>query len=85
VTSIKSEVNLLAAQDIPLNGSEARIRRCSVYAKSGAVVEETRADSREGVLRSQLTISPDGHCHIRCALRTHHFPFLPPWHPHAPT
>lgn len=57
----------LAAQDIPLNNSGARIRRRSAYLKSGGVVEEQRSDSREGILRSQLTISPEGHCHIRCA------------------
>jgi hypothetical protein len=60
----------IAAQDIPLNGGGAKIRRRSLYPKSGAIVEETRSDLREGILRSQLTISPEGHLHIRCAGRT---------------
>ncbi|CAL8461853.1 g1384 [Coccomyxa elongata] len=62
---LETDESLEIVQEIPLNVGGTRIRRRSLYPKSGAVVEETRTDSREGVLRSQLTISPDGHCHIR--------------------
>lgn len=55
------------AQTIPLNGNGARIVRRTCYPRSGKMVESARADSREGVLRSQLNISPEGHCHIRSA------------------
>ena len=56
-------------QIIPLNG-KAKIVRRTVFPKSGKMVETTRADSREGKLRSQLNISPEGHCHMRCASST---------------
>lgn len=56
------------AQIIPLNGT-ARIVRRTAFPKSGKMVEAARADSREGKLRSQLSISPEGHCHMRCAGR----------------
>ena len=40
--------------------------RRTVFPKGGKMVESARADSREGKLRSQLNISPEGHCHMRC-------------------
>ena len=36
-----------------------------MFPKNGKMVESARADSREGKLRSQLNISPEGHCHMR--------------------
>ena len=64
-----------AAQIIPLNG-RARIVRRTVFPKSGKMVESARADSREGKLRSQLNISPEGHCHMRCGYSTAHSLYL---------
>ena len=51
-------------QDIALWGG-ARIRRSSVYPKNAAVAQEARCDGRDGPLRSQLSVSPQGHCYIR--------------------
>ena len=57
--------NNCAAQIIALNG-KAKIVRGTKFPKSGKMVETSRADSQEGMLRSQLNISPEGHCHMRC-------------------
>lgn len=51
---------------IPLNGSSSKISKTDRYLKNGEVVEAARRDGRPGVLRSQLTFTPEGHVHIRC-------------------
>ena len=51
---------------IPLNGSASKISKTDRYLKNGEVVEAARRDGRPGVLRSQLTFTPEGHVHIRC-------------------
>ena len=53
---------------IPLNGSASKISKTDRYLKNGEVVEAARRDGRPGLLRSQLTFTPEGHVHIRCAL-----------------
>ena len=58
-------------QDVVLAGGAHMRRRCT-YPKSAAVAAEPRWDGREGALRSQLTISPRRHCHIRCAHAREH-------------
>ena len=58
---------IVVMQTIRLNGTAKMVRRTK-YPKSGKMVETQRADSREGALRSQLNISPEGHCHMRCEL-----------------
>lgn len=50
---------------IPLNGSSSKISKTDRYLKNGEVVEAARRDGRPGVLRSQLTFTPEGHVHIR--------------------
>lgn len=50
---------------IPLNGSTSKISKVDRYLKNGEVVEGARRDGRAGVLRSQLTFTPEGHVHIR--------------------
>ena len=52
---------------IPLNGSASKISKTDRYLKNGEVVEAARRDGRPGVLRSQLTFTPEGHVHIRSA------------------
>ena len=55
---------------IPLNGSASKISKTDRYLKNGEVVEAARRDGRPGLLRSQLTFTPEGHVHIRCASST---------------
>lgn len=50
---------------IPLNGSASKISKTDRYLKNGEVVEAARRDGRPGLLRSQLTFTPEGHVHIR--------------------
>ena len=52
---------------ICLNNGASRISKAERYQKSGEVMEGPRRDGRPGILRSQLTITPEGHVHIRCA------------------
>lgn len=52
---------------ICLNNGASRISKAEKYDKTGEVVEGPRRDGRPGILRSQLTITPEGHVHIRCA------------------
>lgn len=50
---------------ICLNNGASRISKSERYEKSGEVMEGPRRDGRPGILRSQLTITPEGHVHIR--------------------
>ena len=54
---------------IALNAGVSRISKSDRYLLSGAVVEGPRRDGRPGILRSQLTLTPEGHVHIRWALQ----------------
>ena len=51
---------------IALGAGASRISKSDRYLLSGAVVEGPRRDGRPGILRSQLTLTPEGHVHIRC-------------------
>ena len=50
------------------------MRRSSVYPKSAAAAQEARCDGQDGLLRSQLSLSPQGYCYIKCAS-----PPMPPY------
>ena len=51
---------------ICLNNGASRISKAERYDKSGEVMEGPRRDGRPGILRSQLTVTPEGHVHLRC-------------------
>ena len=55
---------------IALNAGISRISKSDRYLLNGGVVEGPRRDGRPGMLRSQLTLTPEGHIHIRCAQRS---------------
>ena len=55
---------------ICLNRGAARISKTEHFLKSGEVMEGPRRDGRPGILRSQLSITPEGHVHIRFSLHT---------------
>ena len=53
---------------IALNAGVSRISKSDRYLLNGGVVEGPRRDGRPGMLRSQLTLTPEGHVHIRYIL-----------------
>ena len=63
---VETEETFELVWHIPLNGSASKISKTDRYLKNGEVVEAARRDGRPGVLRSQLTFTPEGHVHIRC-------------------
>ncbi|KAK9805333.1 hypothetical protein WJX73_003237 [Symbiochloris irregularis] len=67
-----SEMEIVELEDaleiiwhICLNNGASRISKAERFDKSGEVMEGPRRDGRPGILRSQLTITPEGHVHIR--------------------
>lgn len=51
--------------NIPLNNGHSKIKKSDRYLKSSEVCELPRRDGRQGVLRSQINFTPEGHVHIR--------------------
>lgn len=70
VQIVETEETFEMVWRIPLNGSASKISKTDRYLKNGEVVEAARRDGRPGVLRSQLTFTPEGHVHIRFTLET---------------
>lgn len=51
--------------NIPLNNGHSKIKKTDKYLKNSEVCELPRRDGRQGVLRSQINFTPEGHVHIR--------------------
>jgi hypothetical protein len=51
--------------NIPLNNGHSKIKKSDRYLKNSEVCELPRRDGRQGVLRSQINFTPEGHVHIR--------------------
>ncbi|KAL0054577.1 hypothetical protein WJX82_011171 [Trebouxia sp. C0006] len=51
--------------NIPLNNGHSKIKKSDQYLKNSEVCELPRRDGRQGVLRSQINFTPEGHVHIR--------------------
>lgn len=51
--------------NIPLNNGHSKIKKTDRYLKNSEVCELPRRDGRQGVLRSQINFTPEGHVHIR--------------------